>query len=188
MGRDSALETWKKTAALNRTGSRGGGADREAQARSQYFLFRSQVEEALTNVFRVENRLRYVMGLSMSDGKLIRPCDEPTTARVAFDWCAIHSEALTRRVEIRKEKWEIKRRELELIAARNFLLPRLDAVGRYRWLGLGAETINQSHAPFNTPGSSAFGSLDSGNFQEWQLGLELNVPIGFCPQHSALLP
>ena len=88
MGRDSALETWKKTAALNRTGSRGGGADREAQARSQYFLFRSQVEEALTNVFRGENRLRFIMGLSMSDGKLIRPCDEPTTARVAFDWCA----------------------------------------------------------------------------------------------------
>ena len=35
----------------------------EAQARSQYFLFRSQVEQALTDVFRDENRLRYIMGL-----------------------------------------------------------------------------------------------------------------------------
>ena len=170
MGRDSALETWKKTAALYRTGSRGGSADREAQARSQYFLFRAQVEQALTDVFKNENRLRYIMGLSMSDGKLIRPADEPTTARVAFDWCGIHCEALTRRVEIRREKWEIKRRELELIAARNFLLPRIDAVGRYRWLGLGDELINQNHNEFFEQDSSAFGVLTSGEFQNWQLG------------------
>jgi len=186
MGRDSALETWKKTAALYRTGSRGGSADREAQARSQYFLFRSQVEQALTEIFRAENHLRYIMGLSMSDGRLIRPLDEPTTARVAFDWCGIHVEALTRRVEIRKQKWEIKRRELELIAARNFLLPRLDAVGRYRWLGLGDELINQSDAAFNTPGSNAFGVMTSGEFQEWQLGLQLSMPIGYRRELSGI--
>jgi outer membrane protein TolC len=186
MGRDSALETWKKTAALYRTGSKGGSADREAQARSQYFLFRSQVEQALTDVFKDENRLRYIMGLSMSDGKLIRPADEPSTARVGFDWSGIHCEALTRRVEIRRQKWEIKRRELELIAARNFLLPRVDAVGRYRWLGLGDELINQTHTTFNNPGSSAFGALDSGDFQEWQLGLQANIPIGFRRELSGI--
>jgi outer membrane protein TolC len=186
MGRDSALETWKKTAALYRTGSKGGSADREAEARSQYFLFRAQVEQALTDVFKDENRLRYIMGLSMSDGKLIRPSDEPSTARVAFDWSGIHCEALTRRVEIRRQKWEIKRRELELIAARNFLLPRVDAVGRYRWLGLGDELINQNHRDFNQPGSSAFGVLDSGQFQEWQVGLEANIPIGFRRELSGI--
>lgn len=186
MGRDSALETWKRTAALYRTGSKGGGADKEAQARSQYFLFRSQVESALTEVFRNENRLRYIMGLSMSDGKLIRPCDEPTTARVAFDWCGIHSEALTRRVEVRREKWEIKRRELELIAARNFLLPRIDAVARYRWLGLGDELINQNHRDFDVEGSSAWGVLTSGDFQSWQLGLQASIPIGFRRELSGV--
>jgi hypothetical protein len=168
------------------TGTRGGSADREAQARSQYFLFRGQVEQALTELFRAENRLRYIMGLSMSDGRLIRPSDEPTTARVAFDWGGIHVEALTRRVEIRRQKWEIKRRELELIASRNFLLPRIDAVGRYRWLGLGDELINQTHAPFNTPGSSAFGVLTSGEFQEWQLGLQASIPIGFRRELSGI--
>ncbi len=186
MGRDSALETWKKTNALYLTGARGGSADREAQARSQYFLFRGQVEQALTEVFRAENRLRYIMGLSMSDGRLIRPSDEPTTARVAFDWSGIHVEALTRRVEIRKQKWEIKRRELELIAARNLLLPRIDAVGQYRWLGLGDELINQSDAAFNAPGSSAWGVLTSGEFQEWQLGLQASIPIGFRRELSGV--
>jgi len=187
LGRDSALETWKKTAALFRTGSRGGSADREAQARSQYFLFRAQVEEGLTNVFRSENRLRYLMGLSMSDGRLIRPSDEPTTARVGFDWCGIQCEALTRQVEIRKQKWNVKKRELELIAARNHLLPRLDAVGRYRWRGLGDELIRpDNNAQFNQPGSSAFGTLMGGDFQEWQLGLQLSVPIGFRQQLAAV--
>jgi outer membrane protein TolC len=187
-GRDSALETWKKTAALFRTGSRGGSADREAQARSQYFLFRAQVEEGLTNVFRAENRLRYIMGLSMSDGRLIRPSDEPTTARVAFDWCGIQCEALSRQVEVRKEKWNIKKRELELIAARNHLLPRLDAFGRYRWRGLGDDLIDpaRGQGEFNQPGSTAFGTLTGGDFQEWQLGLELSVPIGFREQLAAV--
>jgi outer membrane protein TolC len=194
MGRDSALETWKKTYALYLTGTRGGSADREAQARSQYFLFRGQVEQALTEVFRAENRLRYSMGLSMSDGRLIRPSDEPTTARVAFDWSGIHCEALTRRVEIRKQKWEIKRRELELIAARNLMLPRIDAVGRYRWLGLGDELISGSRGAslFNPitgdpqAGSNAFATLTSGDFQEWQLGLQASIPIGWRRELSSV--
>lgn len=186
MGRDSALQTWKQTAARFRTGAALGSADREAQARSQYFLFRAQVEQALTDLFRAENRLRYIMGLSMSDGRLIRPSDEPTTARVAFDWVGIHSEALTRRVEIRRQKWEIKRRELELIAARNFLLPRIDAVGRYRWLGMGDDLMGNGGPTFNEPGSTAFDILTTGEFQEWQLGLQASVPIGFRRELSGI--
>jgi len=187
LGRDSALETWKKTAALLKSGAIGGSADREAQSRSQYFLFRGQVEQALTDLYRAENRLRYIMGLSMSDGRLIRPSDQPTTARVAFDWQGIHCEAITRRVEIRKEKWEIKRRELELIAARNMMLPRLDAVGRYRWLGLGNDLISDSGGQnFNLEDSTAWGVLTSGQFQEWQLGLQLSMPIGFRRELSGV--
>jgi outer membrane protein TolC len=188
MGRDSAQETWRKTNALFLTGTRGGSAADEARARIQYYQFRAQVETALTELFRAENRLRYIMGLSMSDGRLIRPSDEPTTARVAFDWAGIHSEALTRRVEVRRQKWEIKRRELELIAARNFLLPRLDAVGRYRWLGLGDELIDPARgaSPFNQPGSNAFGVLTSGEFQEWQLGLQFSMPIGYRRELSGV--
>jgi outer membrane protein TolC len=186
LGRDSAQETWRRTVALFRTGARGGTADREAQSRAQYFLFRSQVEQAQTQIFRDENALRYIMGLSMSDGRLIRPSDEPSSARVAFEWAGIHTEALTRRVEIRRQKWEIKRRELELIAARNFLLPRLDAVGRYRWLGLGDQLVDSGASAFNQSGSSAFDVLTSGDFQEWQLGLQLSMPIGYRRELSGV--
>ncbi len=181
IGRDSALETWKKIKALQRVGGQGGEADKEAQARSQYFLFRSQAESAQTNLFRIESRLRYMMGLSVSDGRLLRPIDEPTTAQVFFDWTTIHAEALIRRAELRKQKWEVKRRELELIASKNHLLPRLDAVGRYRWLGAGDDLIDSSGtgiAPFGD-GSNAFEVLTDGNYQEWELGLQFSMPIGF---------
>jgi outer membrane protein TolC len=188
MGRDSAQETWRKTAALYRVSTVGGSAADEARARLQYFQFRAQVEQALTEVYRAESLLRYNMGLSASDGRLIRPSDEPSSARVAFDWIGVHTEALSRRVELRRQKWEIKKRELELIAARNFLLPRLDAVGRYRWLGLGDELLSHgaNSSQFRQRDSSAFGVLTSGEFQEWQLGLQLNVPIGFRRELSGI--
>lgn len=183
VGRDSALETWRKVKALQRVGGAGGEADKEAQARAQYFLFRSQVETALTSLFRVENRLRYMMGLASSDGRLIRPIDEPTTAQIHFDWATIHSEALARRTELRRQKWQVKRRELELIASRNNLLPRMDLVGRYRWVGAGNELINNNATgigpnPF-TEGANAFESLVSGRYQEWEAGLQFSMPIGF---------
>jgi outer membrane protein TolC len=181
IGRDSALATWRRVKTLERAGSVGGEANAEAQARSQYYLFRAQVETALTNVFRVENRLRYLMGIAVSDGRLIRPIDEPTVAQVHFDWPTIHAEALASRVELRRGRWQIKRRELELIAARNQMLPRLDAVGRYRWLGAGDELID-SHGtgipPF-APNSNAFETLTSGDYQEWELALQFTMPIGF---------
>ncbi|TWT99261.1 Outer membrane efflux protein [Botrimarina colliarenosi] len=188
IGRDSALQTWKTVAALARQGARGGSADREAQARAQYFQFKAQVEQGLSSLYSSENRLRYIMGLAHTDGRLIRPADEPTTAQVAFDWTSVHGEALGRRVEVRKQKWEIKRRELELIAARNHLLPRLDAFGTYRWLGGGDDLFGDDQgvdSPFS-PGVGAFNVLTDGNFQEWEMGLRFSLPIGFRQQLSTV--
>ncbi len=82
------------------------------------------------------------MGIAATDGRLIRPIDEPTTAKVSFDWYDAQCEALARSVELRQQKWVVKRRELELIASKNFLLPQLDAVGQYTWLGSGNQLID----------------------------------------------
>jgi outer membrane protein TolC len=184
-GRDSALEAWRKVHALYVEQSRGGEADKEAQAREQYFFFRSEVEQALTDVYRSENRLRFMMGISPSDGRLIRPSDEPTTARISFDWQQALVEALSRSAELRKQKWVIKQRELELVAAKNLILPRLDLVGRWRFLGMGQDLINQSYNPYEAAaadplqGSDAYSTLFSGQFQEWQAGAQFLMPLGF---------
>ena len=83
-----------------------------------------------------------MMGLAATDGRLIRPADEPTTGQGRASTGARRTcEALARNVELRRQRWSVKQRELELIAAKNYLLPRLDAVGQYRWLRPGRRSL-----------------------------------------------
>jgi outer membrane protein TolC len=184
IGRDSSLEAWRRVHALYVEQSRGGEADKEAQAREQYFFFRSAVETSLNLVYSAENRLRYMMGISASDGRLIRPADEPTTARVTFDWQQSLVEALSRSAELRRQKWRIKQRELELTAAKNLVLPRLDLVGRWRFLGMGHDLLgaNNSYGADGADpleGTNAYATLLQGEFQEWQAGAQFLMPLGF---------
>ncbi|MFM8702927.1 MAG: TolC family protein, partial [Planctomycetia bacterium] len=196
-GRDSAMEAWRKVHALYVEQSRGGEADKEAQAREQYFQFRSLVEQALTDVYRCENMLRYMMGISASDGRLIRPSDEPTTARISFDWQQSLVEALSRSAELRKQKWVIKQKELELTAAKNLLLPRLDVGGRWRFLGVGENLFGGSGYPVKTPtplnpnavsfeNTNAYSTLMSGQFHEWQAQAQFLMPLGFRRELSTV--
>ena len=204
--RDASLDTWRKIYALFEVNRRGGEAEKEAQARSQYFAFQQDVQNALSGepleesrnwnglpsgtfrstlgVLMAERRLRLLMGLSPTDGKLIRPKDEPVVAKITFDWNQVTTEAATRRAELRRQKWQIRRRELELIASKNNLLPRLDAVGRYRWRGFGDDLFPVKDPPLPRF-DNAYEDLTSGDFQEWQLGFELNMPIGFRQAHVA---
>lgn len=172
--RDAALETWRIVRAKRDLGARGGGAQEEAQARQQYFTFRAQVEQGLNNLQSNETHLRYMLGLTSSDGRLIRPSDEPTTAKVDFDWAESHAEALVRYPELRRQKWRIKERELELIAAKNWLLPQVNGVARYRWVGLGDTLLDTDNSTRN-----AYGDMTDGNYQEWHLGVNVQFPFGF---------
>ena len=178
-GRDFALGYWRNIDLGLRVGTKP--AFDEAQARDEYLSFRSLMESALSDLYTAENNLRLVMGLAATDGRLIRPSDEPKTARVTFDWGEILAEGLVRSVELREQKWMVKQQELALIAAKNYLLPRLDAVARYRWLGMGDDLIQPSGGTGNpfVLGSNAYQSMTSGDFQEWHMGFELSIPLGF---------
>ena len=178
-GRDFALTSWRKIHMEWEVGTKP--TYDEAQSHDEYLTFRSLLEEAQSSVFAAESNLRYMMGLAATDGRLIRPADEPKTAKITFDWCEILSEGLARSVELRQQKWRVKQQQLSLIASKNHLLPRLDAVARYTWLGLGDVLIDSSGGSGNPAiaGSNAYQSMTGGNFQEWQFGMELSVPIGF---------
>jgi hypothetical protein len=180
-GRDSALSTWRKTYTLYRIGGKGGEAEKEAQARAQYYAFRSTAEQSLNNLYAAEANLRFLLGLAATDGRLIRPKDEPTTAKVVFDWNEVLNEGLARSVELREQKWIVKRYELELIAAKNFLLPKLDLIAQYKWLGFGNRIDGTGvwDSTTTTENTNAYRTLTDGNFQEWQAGFQLNLPIGF---------
>jgi len=181
-----ALDTWQKVRAEYDAGK--ASIQDEGLARHQYFLFRNLAQQSQANLFRREAALRYVMGLAPADGRLIRPADEPTVAKFVFDWNAAHAEALVRSVNLRRQRWRIKQRELELAAAKNHLLPRLDLVGAYRFLGLGDELIDPDNGdPRPTvSGSDAYSSLMSGDFQEWELGLQFSMPLGFRREMAAV--
>ena len=175
-GRDSAQVTWKVTYEKWKAGTETIQA--EAQSREQYFFFRSQVETAWRDLLNLENRLRWLMGLAPTDGRILRPVDEPVQAAVTFDWQASHLEALMRSMELRQQRWTIKRRELELINARNQLLPDLSVVALYRWLGLGDQLGRANRVGSNFPdtGSQAFDELTENNYGEWRIGIDFTPP------------
>jgi outer membrane protein TolC len=178
-GRDSAQVTWK--IAYDKAIEGVATAQEEAEARGQYFYFRSAVERALQDLYNRENNLRYLMGLAATDGRLIRPVDEPTSAKVEFDWRAICCETLARSPELRQQKWAIKQRELELISAKNQLLPQLDVGALYRWLGRGDKLIDSSgNGPaYSGDGSVAFEELTGGRYQEASFFFDFRLPVGF---------
>ncbi|MEO8269607.1 MAG: TolC family protein, partial [Aureliella sp.] len=170
-----------------------------AQAEEQVYRFQAEIVDALNGrpldatrthngspagTFRSnggvrisERRLRLMVGMPINDGSLINPIDPPFSAPVVYDWSSSINEALRCRAEIRKQKWIIKQRELELVANRNFLKPQLDVISRYRFRGFGEDFLGPD---------SASASLYGGQFQEWQLGLEYNLPIGFRRAHAAV--
>ncbi|MCO8120402.1 TolC family protein [Stieleria sp. TO1_6] len=196
--RDRSLNTYRLLQA--RSELPGAEKDKLAQAKEQYFRFEEDVQNALAGrllfgtrafngsgggtfqgtggVYVAERRLRMIMGVPINDGRLIRTASEPTDVPVTFDWNDLVSNALARRTELRSQRLLVDKREFELVASRNFLLPRLDAVGRYRYRGLG-EGLFDRNIPLN---NAAVGS----DTHEWLMGLSLSYPVGFRQAFSAV--
>lgn len=176
IAQESALELWRITSSRTQLGPTPPEAEKQAAA--LYAQFTAQVNVALygtsvpgndpSGLYGRERILRELMGFAATDGELLRPSDEPTTARIQFDWNEVQSEALTRSTELRLQKWAIKQRELELIGLKNQILPQLDVVAFYRWLGVGDQfaSANRNGLSFPDPGSTALEELTGGDYQE----------------------
>jgi len=175
-GRDAALQTYQYQSVRLEAGA--GRSDEEAQAQSQYYQFRAQVEQSLggpLGLYAREQRLRYLIGLPATDGRLIKPTTEPTDVHVVFDWQSALGQALDRRVEVRRQRFNLQRREMELTAARLNRRPQLDFLGQYRWRGLGDDLIGDGD---NGQLDNLYDSITSGDYQEWQAGIEFAMPVG----------
>lgn len=192
--RNSAFETWEIVKAKleakagdDREKSRSfvSAAD-EAQARDQYFEARARAETALADLYESETRLRRLLGLPVNDGRVIRPSDEPLTADLEPDWHTSLVSALTRRVELRRQKWRIKALDLQLRAAENLINPRFDLVSSYQRNGFGDRLIAGSdNDGFTTQGfRNAYETLSQGSHDTWSLGFEFSVPLGQRLAHT----
>ena len=183
------------------------------QAKEQYYRFAADVEDAIqgrlnegtrTNngssagTFRrdggvrtSERRLRLITGMVLNDSQLVVPSETPVNATSIFDWQESKNSAFARRPELRRQRWIIKARELELLASRNHLLPRVDLLATYRARGFGRNLFGDGNELIQDgtfeeqSDSSAFGTLLNNDLQEWELGFDVSVPIGFRNQHSA---
>lgn len=187
--RDISLSTWNIAKARFESEIEGGEADREAQAREQYFEFEAQLLTALNGddqsgqngVYSAEADLRRLLDLPQSGNQLLRPVDETAVVKMVFDWPSLVEGTLKRRVELREQTWRVKRRQLELEASRNFLLPRLDAVATYRNNGFGDDLIGGGQRF-----SSAISDALSNDHGEWEIGLTYDYTVGFRQAHAGV--
>ncbi|GAA4471797.1 TolC family protein [Novipirellula rosea] len=194
---ERSRETWQNYEAQKSSNRKAGAS--EAFAREQYFRFQSELQDAVAGkliqrtqvnnstsggtfagqggVLASERRLRLLIGLPLSDDALIRPNDEPLHAPMTFDWDSISIEAIRLRSELQQQRLLVKRREMEALAAKNFLMPTLDLVTIYRVRGL-----DQGLAGDN----SAFKQLGTLDYQEYEASLELKLPVGFRQGYLAV--
>ncbi|MDG2471340.1 MAG: TolC family protein [Pirellulaceae bacterium] len=201
--RDAALKIYKKIKARENFADVG----QLQQVSEQYWRFQEDVIAAETGktvdgtrsnngstggtftgnlgVHVAERRLRLLIGIEINDNDVLRPQEDPVIAEVDFEWKEIVREALNSRPEIRRQELMVKQKGIIVAANRNFLLPRVDLVGGYRWRGFGDSLIA---ADRNGQGrvDNAFMDLTSGDFQEWFVGTEAAVPIGFRQAATSL--
>ena len=212
--RNNAYELWKKQEAQAASGEKP--STEVLQAEEQYFLFATQVQNAIfgqlndgtrtnngssSGTFRgnpgvrtAERRLRLLTGLSINDGNLLLPSDMPIESGVVFDWEQAKLDALNERTELRRQRWVVKREQLNLLANRQQLRPSLDLVGRYRFRGFGndlfgSQGFDASVAPgpnSNQDGSDALATFFNGDLQEWEIGADVNIPLGYRREHAAI--
>ena len=194
---ERSRRTWQSYQAQKTSNRKSGAA--EALAREQFYRFQSELQDAiagklvqrtqvnnstsggtfagLNGVQAAERRLRLLIGLPISDGTLIRSSDEPNDAPIIFDWDSISVEAIELRGELQQQRLEVKRREMELLAAKNHLMPSLDLVSIYRIRGLDKRFAGHD---------SAFSELATLDYQEYEASLELKLPVGFRQGHAAV--
>ncbi len=179
----SAHQTWKEASIRLDVGTLKA-AD-EAQALEQFYATQANVEQSLSALYTSETNLRRLLGLQLNDGEIIRPSDKPMVANFKPDWRSNLAEALTRRVEIRRQKWNIKSLQLQLRAARSLVRPQLDFVAGAQASGFGDDLLGSRTEGVTDRGlGSGFGSLLSRDFGSWNAGFEFSVPLGFRSAHA----
>ena len=178
--RNSFLRSWR-FAHANKGVGKFSDLD-ELQSRQAYFQGRAAVEDSLQNLYNVETQLRRLCGLPSADGRIIRPIDDPSLGEFKPDWNLSLAEALTRREELRRQKWNVKSLELQLKAAKNVAHPQLNFISSYQINGFGNNLFNIVGHPSPGPGGvdleSYYQTLTAANQTGYTLGFQFNMPLG----------
>lgn len=121
------------------------------------------------NVFDAEDRLVSVMNgtdLNLAQSVEIIPEELPQTPQIVIDRLAEVQTALQYRPELREQELRVASAQILVGRAKNEELPRFDLTWRTTYDGLAQ----------NADGS--FDQMTQGNFIEYFIGVEIEVPIG----------
>ncbi|MHB1426784.1 MAG: TolC family protein [Gemmataceae bacterium] len=172
-----AYETWKITGAQFRVGRVSRAA--LAQAEGQYNLFRSQRLQAIDTVLDNERQLRAMLGMQIEDGTRLVPSDAPTLAEYRPDWKTGWYECMQNRPELYMARQDVKAAQLNVILAKNYLMPDLRSFMAYDSNSVGDRL--DGNGPQNS-----LRNLASNTYNDWTVGLRLGMPLGFRFAHAQL--
>ena len=164
-----------------------------AQARAQFEDFRLQYLVALQNVLEAERRLRGILGLPLEDGQRIVPADTPVLAPYRPDYKTSLVEALNSRPELRLARQELKVQQLNVILQENNYRPDVRVGASYNINSIGnrldgpgpIRSVDAAGQLIDTP-ANALGSLADNKFNNWNIFIRADVPIGYRDAHAAL--
>lgn len=146
-----------------------------AQAELALANARANLVSSEANVLQREAALRNLLGIVPSDNTVYVPVTPPISDQFLADWRSVVQIAQERRPDLIELKLILEADNQLLVQANNNALPRLDAVGLYRWNGLEGEMPNGT-----TLRSGA------GQFTDWTLGVNFSVPIGLRAGRAGL--
>ena len=142
------------------------------QAEAQYWLFFQQVTTARQQVLESDRVLRGLLGLKSNDGTVFIPADAPMKTRYSPDIDTVYLEALQSRPELMIARQEVKARQLDVLNQKNLRMPDARLFTSYDVNALGRSLTG--NAPDN-----ALSNLGLNQFNSWQVGLRLDMPLGF---------
>lgn len=164
-----------------------------AEAAEQLERFRLDFVDKTANLITTERQLRNILGLPPTDNRRIVPVTAPTEARLEPNWEASLAQMITFQPDIVQNQILVRVAELQLLIARNQLLPVLNLDALYQLNGLGHH-LDQSEAVMTGRDIQAINPLlqaqqraaglnpqpgTYGNFNTWQLGLTFQMPLGY---------
>jgi outer membrane protein TolC len=171
---------------------RGTVAD-VAESQQRLEQFRLDLVTKTSDVVTTERQLRNILGLPPADSRRIVPVTAPHEERLEPDWEASVAQMLTFQPDVVTQQILVREAELQLLIARNQLLPVLNLNALYQFNGLG-QNLDRAEAVMT--GSKLLGidplisaqqraaGLNTGlpgvysNFQAWQIGLSFQMPLG----------